>query len=90
MSSERKFYHHIITLDVVSETPINDRNLSSIVRDMVVGDLSGNWQLTSVEIDGATAVNILLAHGSDTEFFRLDEDGNDLDDESDGDEDGDD
>jgi hypothetical protein len=61
-------------------------DLGDIAREIADGEYSGNVTQTKAEvIDGATAAKALQEQGSDPEFFRLTEDGNDTDgDDTDG------
>ena len=80
--TNRKFYKTIITIEVLTETPIMySMSMADISREIEGGDFSGKYE-TIIEnevVDGKIASEILLEHGSDTEFFLLDEDGNDID-----------
>ena len=78
--TERKFYKTTITFEVLSEEPIPSwMELQNIVYETEEGDYSGaTVGNVQVELDGKQAVKELAAQGSDPEFFRLDEEGNDL------------
>ncbi len=87
---KRKFYKTTFTVTVLSEDePISeDLSLEEIERGFTSGDWSG--QVTSEgseELSAQEAAYELMEQGSDPSFFRLTEDGEDLDDESDEDED---
>lgn len=79
--SKRKFYRTVIQVEVISETPIGEMDMSTIIHEMNYGDLSGkcDTQIQDEEVDGKRAAEILMDQGSDTEFFQLDENGNDID-----------
>jgi hypothetical protein len=82
----RKFFKTVYQIEVLSEdNPLPDElTLAQIEYEITEGHCSGSisiietWPLTAKE-----AAEALMAQGSDPEFFRLDEDGKDLDDFSD-------
>jgi len=78
--STRKFYKTVIQLEVLSEEPINDCvSLEELSREIEGGDFSGQLEtVSSKEVSGKKMAKLLLKQGSDTEFFMLDEDGNDI------------
>jgi len=78
--SKRKFYKTVITLEVLSEEPLEDVPLEYIVQQCDEGDFSGDWNITeSQELTGKEMAQALVGQRSEPEFFNLDEDGNDLD-----------
>lgn len=79
----RQFHRTIITVEVLSEEPYEFDNIRQTYEDITNGDCSGSACVTSTEIvDGPKMAKLLLAQGSDPGFFRLDENGNNTDDES--------
>jgi hypothetical protein len=82
MASERKFYKLVVTVTVLSEEPIGEEvDLESIAYGISQGDWSGQTDYgTPEEVDGPTMARLLQEQGSDTEFFLLSEEGEDLDD----------
>lgn len=81
MTKRRKFFRNIVTVEVLSEDePLQDGlSLAAIEESFTTGDCSaGAVNISVTEISGAEAAEGLMAQGSDPEFFRLDEDGNDL------------
>ena len=79
---DRKYYKTQILVEIVSEEPIDDGiGLGDLVRDCVDGPHSFEWNFVnnSEVITGQHASSILQHHGSDPEFFRLDDKGNELD-----------
>jgi hypothetical protein len=78
----RKFFKTVITVTVLTEDgPVSpEANLDTIARQIMEGDWSGE-----VDSDGGTeltakeAAEALIAQGSDPEFFRINADGNMLD-----------
>ena len=81
--SKRKFYKTIIQLEVLSEYPIEDKTLGDINYEIDEGDCSGLYTtLVQDEIcDGKEMAELLIKQGSEPEFFMLDENGNDLNEE---------
>lgn len=78
--SSRTFHRTIITIEVLSEYPYSPDDLDEVVSDITDGDCSGKWSVTSSdEVDGPTMAKLLIGQESDPEFFQLDEDGNDTD-----------
>jgi hypothetical protein len=74
MPSQRKFYRSVVTVEILSETPIpNDISLDDIYYEITEGDWSGVCDLETLneEIDGPTMAKLLLAQGSDPGFFQL-------------------
>ena len=80
--AKKQLYRTFITLEVLSEQPIPDNiSLSEISNECENGDYSGitDWLITNEPIVGLEAAEKLKEMGSDPEFFRMDENGNDLD-----------
>ena len=67
-------------MEVLSEEPISDCvSLEELSREIESGDFSGQLEtVSSEEVSGKKMAKLLLKQGSDTEFFMLDEDGNDI------------
>lgn len=76
----REFYRTVIHVEVLSESPyVFTGNLCDVAADIVTGDCSGVARTVQEErCNGARMAQLLLAQGSDPEFFQLDENGNDL------------
>lgn len=76
----REFYRTIIHVEVLSEEPyVFDGNLCDVAADISTGDCSGVARKVQEEkCKGARMAQLLIAQGSDPEFFRLDENGNDI------------
>ena len=78
--SSNTFYRTILTVEVLSEEPVSDAlSLADIAREGEDGSFS--LDVTSQETTGVSSAEmatLLLAQGSDPEFFLLDEDGSDL------------
>lgn len=84
---KRTFYRTVITVEVLSEEDVvGGMCLADIAHEIVYGDLSGRYRVTRTEsVDGPTMARLLSEQGSDPEFFGLDEDGNNIGAEGDGD-----
>ena len=79
MASKRKFYKTIIEVEILSEEPYTPEFLEHVAADIKTGDHSGVWGIrSSEEIDAPTTAKLLQEHASDSEFFRLDTEGNDI------------
>jgi len=81
--AKKKIYRTIIQIEVLSEKqfPKDGLSLSDIEYEITDGDCSGKIETTLLneEIIGERAVAFVKAHGSDSEFFQMDEEGNELD-----------
>lgn len=79
-ATAHKFYKTQYLIEVLSEEPIRgDVNLKDIEYMITEGDCSGDVRtFGSVEISGAEAAKLLKRQGSDPSFFRIDENGNDI------------
>lgn len=80
MSSERKFHKYTITVTAVSEEPLPD-DLATIVREGEVGCCVLDYVTNHEDIDAPTAAKLLGELRSDSEFFNLTEDGEELTDD---------
>jgi hypothetical protein len=77
--TERNFYRTVIHVEVLSEEPyVFDGNLVDVANDISSGDCSGVARTIQEEkCNGARIAQLLIAQGSDPEFFGVDENGND-------------
>ncbi len=79
-------YRHVVVLEFLGETPMIGMDVRSLLDASLEagGELSMN-ELAELEspLDGPTTADLLVSHGSATEFFRLDADGKPVDDEFD-------
>lgn len=77
--TDRKFYRTVIHVEVLSEEPYTfSGNLVDVANDISSGDCSGVARTIQEEkCDGFRMAQLLLAQGSDPEFFMLDDSGND-------------
>lgn len=80
MKTSRKFFKTTFTVEVLSETtPVNGLSLAEIAFEIDEGDCSGAvTEVEVVELSPKQAAKALINQGSDSEFFQLSEDGEDL------------
>jgi hypothetical protein len=79
--TDRKFYRTVVHVEILSEEPIPEgTTLEKIAHEIRDGDWSGSLDMTTSnqECDGAEMARLLMDQGSATEFFQLDEGGNDF------------
>ena len=76
--SPRKFHKTVFTVTVISEEPVNELNLEELAGEILYGDASGAFEISSNEvIDAAQAAKELIAQESSPAFLNLDDEGND-------------
>jgi hypothetical protein len=83
---KKKIYRTVIKLVVLSEEPIDDNlDMGSIWEETQNGEfLAGEMTIGKGKaVVGKSAVIEVEKAGSDAEFFRMDAEGNDLEDEDD-------
>jgi len=79
---ERKFHRQVYVVEVLSEEELPSMSLEELGYEISEGHCSGKFVETfHQEVGGPCMAKLLRGQGSDTEFFQLDENGNDLDDE---------
>jgi hypothetical protein len=81
VASTRKFYRTVVTVEILSEDPFDGtQDLEYIDWAITDGDCSGRKTVTvdNAELDGLAAAALLVAQGSDPEFFGLTEEGEDV------------
>ena len=80
--SSRKFYRTLVTVEVLSESPIEGfGELSELAYAITEGDCSGEVTVAPAKkLTGKQAAKALLKQGSDPSFFRLTDKGEDLED----------
>jgi len=81
--TERKFHRYVVKVEILSEDELDlsAMGLSGISYAITEGDCSGDYEIAEHEVvNGKEMAELLLAQGSDSAFFQLDEDGNDLED----------
>jgi len=73
--SKRKFYRTVFQYEVLSEEPLPDcMTLEQISYETMEGHCSGMFlETTKQEVTARSMVTLLLAQGSDPEFFGLQE-----------------
>jgi hypothetical protein len=76
------FYRTVFRIEVLSEGPLpEDISLEDVAYEIMDGDYSGNIKRVSEdEVDGPTMARLLREQGSDPEFFRLTDDGQEVED----------
>ena len=83
MSNKKKYYKTVIQIEILSEEPYEDgKSMDDIQYDITEGHCSGVLSMVekNQELDGLEIVKALEAQGSDAEFFRLDQNGEELED----------
>lgn len=80
MTNTKKYYKTVIQMEVLSEEPIGDADMQTILHQTTDGDWSGkNTTIVQDEaLSGKQMADALREQGSDPEFFQLDEDGNEI------------
>jgi hypothetical protein len=77
--SPRRFYKTVFQFTVLSEDPLPDMPMETLVHGAESGDFLGDWALLEErEMGGAEAAQALIDYNSEPEFFGLDEKGRDL------------
>lgn len=79
-ASDRVFHRRRITVTVLSEEPLPEHlDLDKVAHEIVHGDCSGEvkWY-PNEEIGGRAMAKALRKQGSDPEFFRINDKGEDL------------
>ena len=76
----RKFYKRTVTLEILSEEPIPPgMDIANVIFEAQNGDYSmREFGEKEVELNGKEAAEALRNQDSDPSFFRLTDDGNDL------------
>ena len=75
----KKFYKTTFNVVVLSEEPIPWMPLSELHHVITDGDCCGNLiRVAEEELDGKQTVAALIEQGSGPEFFRLDDDGEEI------------
>ena len=79
---KKTIYRNTFTVEVLSEYPLSTgMSLSEIAEQGETGDLSiaTSDKVVNQPIKGIKAARALQAQGSSTEFFQMDEKGNEID-----------
>lgn len=79
--THRKFFKTTYVVEILSEEPIPpDMDLKDVMAEAYDGGYSGDVKSEeTVEVDGATMASLLTEQRSSPGFFRLTDDGNDMD-----------
>ena len=84
MELERKFYRTVVEVEILSEDTYDFEDLDILAYDVEDGDCSGQCAITAVErVSPQQMAELLTKQGSDPEFFGLDANGNEVDDDID-------
>lgn len=80
---KKTIYRHVLTVEILSEEPLNENGswpLEEIASAITDGDWSGatTWTKVNEPVEGKDAVKAVIGQGSDPEFFQMDKEGNDL------------
>jgi len=81
--AKKKIYRSIISVEILSEDLVDDSfltDLSSVNYEITSGDCSGEVKIQSINevVTGEDAVKAVQAQGSSMDFFRMDEEGNEI------------
>lgn len=83
--AKKKLYKRIVTVEFLSENPMIAHSISSLVIESGCVDSDISMNIVSggedIQLIGDEAVNACYAHGTDTEFFQMDKQGNEIEDE---------
>jgi hypothetical protein len=76
----------VLKVEILSEEPFEWENLGDVAFAITEGDCSGDYDVlkSNKPITAKMAAKALQKQGSDPEFFRLDEKGNDVDGDDEG------
>ena len=79
----KRFYRTVITIEVLSEEPVEAMDVDDIAYEIREGSYSGEVEFGPSEVvDGPTMARLLMKQGSDPEFFGLDDEGNPVESET--------
>jgi hypothetical protein len=78
--AQKTLYRTRIVVEVLSEEPIGDVDMDTILNETRDGGWSGKNVTTEQDkpISGEEAVKAVQEHGTDTEFFNMDENGEEI------------
>jgi hypothetical protein len=83
MPSNRTFYRTVVTITILSEDPYEFASIDMINYDITEGACSGQIEVgDSIPCDGVEMADLLHFQASDPGFFRLDNEGNDLEEDN--------
>ena len=78
---KKTLYRTVIQIEVLSETPIeHSMSTAEIQQECDDGEFSGMTDTTvsNQPISGKDAAKLVIAQGTDVEFFNMDADGNEV------------
>lgn len=80
--AKKMIYKSVLTVEILSDTPLEDMDLAGVAYAITDGDCSGrvNWQSRNNVLVGKEAANAMIHQGSSPEFFQMDRNGNELED----------
>jgi hypothetical protein len=84
--AKKTIYRTVIEIEVLSEEPIPDGiSLDDIEEECNTGSYSGvhDWKIRNEPLTGEAAADALSKQGTSTDFFGMDEVGNDISDDDD-------
>ena len=87
--AKKKIYRTLILLTVLSEEPLSeDMSIQDIDEECEYGEYTGktDWQKVNEVLEGREAAIAVLETGSSPDFFQMDENGNELNDDENDDE----
>lgn len=80
---KKTIYKTVIQIELLSEEPIDSSSdMSALIYEAEEGELSMRTidKVDNKPLKGKSAVKALKEHGTDLEFFKMDENGNELED----------
>lgn len=82
MATKKKLYRNVFVVEVLSEEPLPDgMSLQDIDYEITDGHCSGaiTTKHYNQEVTGRKAAKMVMAQGTDPEFFQMNEFGNEVD-----------
>lgn len=82
--AQRKIYKSVLKIEILSDEPIHENaSLESVQEAIEYGPSSGkiSWEKRNIQVTGIDAVKECNKHGTDTDFFEMDDHGNKITDE---------
>ncbi len=82
--AKKKIYRTVIVLTVLSDRPIpEDMSVEDIDAECSEGEFTGktDWQEVNTVLEGEAAADAVRDTGSSTDFFQMDENGDELNDD---------
>lgn len=80
---KKKIYKHALQIEILSDEPLSGdflHDLQSVNYEITSGECSGIVSVvySNVELEGELAVKECHKHGTDTDFFQMDLEGNEI------------